>query len=120
MDRRARPAARVPPGTQKETVFVSMIWRVLPGAGASVGPGSTSGPHPQTGAAPHPAAAGHTATLDAAPAPWRSGYAAACKAVDTGSIPVGASTPSAAPPHEMLAPRGHRHRPLPASSRPPG
>ena len=32
------------------------------------------------------------ATLDAAPAPWRSGYAAACKAVHTGSIPVGAST----------------------------
>ena len=27
----------------------------------------------------------------AAPAPWRSGYAAACKAVYTGSIPVGAS-----------------------------
>src|SRR5215212_4767116 len=25
-------------------------------------------------------------------APWRSGYAAACKAVYTGSIPVGAST----------------------------
>ena len=25
------------------------------------------------------------------PAPWRSGYAAACKAVYTGSIPVGAS-----------------------------
>src|SRR3954451_21976260 len=25
------------------------------------------------------------------PAPWRSGYAAACKAVHTGSIPVGAS-----------------------------
>ena len=24
------------------------------------------------------------------PAPWRSGYAAACKAVYTGSIPVGA------------------------------
>ena len=27
----------------------------------------------------------------APPAPWRSGYAAACKAVYTGSIPVGAS-----------------------------
>src|SRR5918996_2187759 len=27
----------------------------------------------------------------ARPAPWRSGYAAACKAVYTGSIPVGAS-----------------------------
>jgi hypothetical protein len=27
----------------------------------------------------------------AIPAPWRSGYAAACKAVYTGSIPVGAS-----------------------------
>ena len=26
------------------------------------------------------------------PAPWRSGYAAACKAVYTGSIPVGASS----------------------------
>jgi hypothetical protein len=25
MDRRARPAARVPPGTQNETVFVSMV-----------------------------------------------------------------------------------------------
>src|SRR6185312_14762508 len=32
------------------------------------------------------------ATLDAAPAPWRSGYAAACKAVYTSSILVGAST----------------------------
>jgi hypothetical protein len=29
--------------------------------------------------------------LGAHPAPWRSGYAAACKAVYTGSIPVGAS-----------------------------
>src|SRR5262245_6742249 len=27
-------------------------------------------------------------------APWRSGYAAACKAVYTGSIPVGASVPT--------------------------
>jgi hypothetical protein len=32
-----------------------------------------------------------TATLGDPPAPWRSGYAAACKAVYTGSIPVGAS-----------------------------
>ena len=31
------------------------------------------------------------ATLGDPPAPWRSGYAAACKAVYTGSIPVGAS-----------------------------
>ena len=30
--------------------------------------------------------------LGRSPAPWRSGYAAACKAVDTGSIPVGASS----------------------------
>src|SRR3954451_15114600 len=30
--------------------------------------------------------------LGAHPAPWRSGYAAACKAVYTGSIPVGASS----------------------------
>ena len=51
---------------------------------------------PQTGAVPHPAAAGHTATLDAAPAPWRSGYAAACKAVYTGSILVGASVAAVA------------------------
>ena len=38
-------------------------------------------------------AVGHHPTLYhvAAPAPWRSGYAAACKAVYTGSIPVGAS-----------------------------
>src|SRR5215216_3350699 len=33
------------------------------------------------------------ATLVDPPAPWRSGYAAACKAVYTGSIPVGASLP---------------------------
>ena len=31
------------------------------------------------------------ARLASLPAPWRSGYAAACKAVYTGSIPVGAS-----------------------------
>src|SRR3954462_1493099 len=31
------------------------------------------------------------ARLASVPAPWRSGYAAACKAVYTGSIPVGAS-----------------------------
>jgi hypothetical protein len=31
------------------------------------------------------------ATLGVPLAPWRSGYAAACKAVYTGSIPVGAS-----------------------------
>ena len=67
-------------------------WRVLHVEGPFLGPPSTSGPDPQSGAVPNPAAAGHTATLDAAPAPWRSGYAAACKAVDTGSIPVGAST----------------------------
>ena len=36
-----------------------------------------------------------TATLDAPTAPWRSGYAAACKAVYTGSNPVGASSRSA-------------------------
>ena len=36
---------------------------------------------------------------NAVPAPWRSGYAAACKAVYTGSIPVGAS-------HEAPANRG--------------
>ena len=34
------------------------------------------------------------ATLGHPPAPWRSGYAAACKAVYTGSIPVGASVAS--------------------------
>jgi hypothetical protein len=34
------------------------------------------------------------ATLGHPPAPWRSGYAAACKAVYTGSIPVGASLPA--------------------------
>ena len=32
------------------------------------------------------------ARLRPVPAPWRSGYAAACKAVYTGSIPVGALT----------------------------
>jgi hypothetical protein len=42
-----------------------------------------------------------------APAPWRSGYAAACKAVYTGSIPVGASyicvvPTSACPPYRKL------------------
>jgi hypothetical protein len=31
-------------------------------------------------------------TLETPLAPWRSGYAAACKAVYTGSIPVGASS----------------------------
>ena len=35
--------------------------------------------------------AGTVARLASRPAPWRSGYAAACKAVYTGSIPVGAS-----------------------------
>src|SRR4051794_17590926 len=43
--------------------------------------------------------------MSSPPAPWRSGYAAACKAVYTGSIPVGASeaSPAAGP---RLARRG--------------
>jgi hypothetical protein len=37
---------------------------------------------------------GTVARLALRSAPWRSGYAAACKAVYTGSIPVGASEKS--------------------------
>ncbi len=46
---------------------------------------------PETAVASGDPAAGHAARLHPRPAPWRSGYAAACKAVYTGSIPVGAS-----------------------------
>jgi hypothetical protein len=53
------------------------------------------------------AATARTATLDAAPAPWRSGYAAACKAVYTSSILVGASTGLAG-----CAAAGGLHRPI--------
>jgi hypothetical protein len=44
---------------------------------------------------------------EAASAPWRSGYAAACKAVYTGSIPVGASA-------RNLRGRVRGHEPRPA------
>src|ERR671919_275943 len=77
-ERRAMPAARLPPGTLKETIFASLM--AIP-----------SGEVLPIRVAESPTRRTTTATLDTLLAPWRSGYAAACKAVDTGSIPVGAS-----------------------------
>src|SRR3954465_3588668 len=51
--------------------------------------GRRRGPPPDVAPAEHLPCPEH-------PAPWRSGYAAACKAVYTGSIPVGASEKSPA------------------------
>src|ERR1700743_3108919 len=56
--------------------------------------------------------------MDRRSAPWRSGYAAACKAVYTGSIPVGALPRDSAPMHAIQVVRpgrsvsspGDRHR----------
>ena len=71
-ERRAMLAALVPPGRENEAVFGSA-------KGQSDGWSEANLPHP-----PDPGYAGEPW------APWRSGYAAACKAVYTGSIPVGA------------------------------
>jgi hypothetical protein len=77
--------------------FEESLWEAAPGSRlvAAAGPPSVLSSFAVRASPSAPGPGRPPATLLSA-APWRSGYAAACKAVYTGSIPVGASIVSRA------------------------